>query len=69
MHPNLFLACQLPNNRMGDQIFVQFIQAIAGRMWFFQYGRMEMGFTGADAYFKVRHLSNARCGAAQGLSL
>ncbi|KAK4703779.1 hypothetical protein P7C70_g2443, partial [Phenoliferia sp. Uapishka_3] len=51
VHPNLFLACQLPNSRHGDQLFFQFLTAIASKMWYFQYGRFQMGFTGSNAFW------------------
>ncbi|KAL8292604.1 hypothetical protein RQP46_001216 [Phenoliferia psychrophenolica] len=51
VHPGLFVTCQLPNNRIGEQLFFQFTIAISGKMWYYQYGRMQIGFTGANAYW------------------
>ncbi|GAA5868832.1 hypothetical protein JCM1840_005136 [Sporobolomyces johnsonii] len=52
VHPNLFLAAQLPNHRHGEQLFVQFVSAAAGRMWYYQYGRFQMGFLGSESFWK-----------------
>lgn len=49
---HLFLAGQLPNNRHGEQLFVQLVTAIANRMWYFTRGRFSMGFVGAESYWK-----------------
>ncbi|GAA5941654.1 hypothetical protein JCM1841_006918 [Sporobolomyces salmonicolor] len=52
VHPNLFLAAQVPNHRHGEQLFVQFVSAAAGRMWYYQYGRFQMGFLGSESFWK-----------------
>ncbi|GAA5878452.1 hypothetical protein JCM16303_002087 [Sporobolomyces ruberrimus] len=49
---HLFLSGQLPNNRHGEQLFVQLVTAIAHKMWYFQKGRFSMGFIGSEHYFK-----------------
>ncbi|GAA5960736.1 hypothetical protein JCM3765_007310 [Sporobolomyces pararoseus] len=49
---HLFLAGQLPNNRHGEQLFVQLVTAIASRMWYFTRGRFSMGFIGSENYWK-----------------
>ncbi|GAA5980243.1 hypothetical protein JCM5350_000885 [Sporobolomyces pararoseus] len=49
---HLFLAGQLPNNRHGEQLFVQLVTAIASRMWYFTRGRFSMGFVGSENYWK-----------------
>ena len=57
------MACQLPNSRIGEQLFFQFMIAIAGKMWYYQYGRMGIGFTGPNSYWGVSPLDprfNAR---------
>lgn len=54
MHPKLFFAAQLPSSSYGQQLFVQLVSAIAGQMWYFQKGRMQMGFLGPEALWKVR---------------
>lgn len=54
VHPNLFLACQSPNTRHGEQLFYQFLAASATKMWLYQYGRFESGFLGPDAFWDVR---------------
>ncbi|GAA5981801.1 hypothetical protein JCM10908_004613 [Rhodotorula pacifica] len=46
VHPNFFFSGQLPNTVFGQQLFVQLVSAIAGHMWYFQKGRMQMGFLG-----------------------
>ncbi|GAA5870308.1 hypothetical protein JCM3774_004637 [Rhodotorula dairenensis] len=46
VHPNFFFSGQLPNTVFGQQLFVQLVSAIAGHMWYFQRGRMQMGFLG-----------------------
>ncbi|GAA6018580.1 hypothetical protein JCM11491_006451 [Sporobolomyces phaffii] len=51
-NPHLFLAGQLPNNRHGEQLFVQLVTAISNRMWYFTKGRFSMGFVGAENYWK-----------------
>ncbi|KAM0748365.1 S-adenosyl-L-methionine-dependent methyltransferase [Meredithblackwellia eburnea MCA 4105] len=51
VHPNLFLACQLPHTRHGEQLFVQFLLTSAGKMWYYQYGRFQMGYLGPDEYW------------------
>jgi len=53
VHPNLFLACQLPNTRFGEQLFVQFMSTSASKMWLWQKGRFQMGFNGPDAFWTV----------------
>lgn len=55
VHPNLFMACQMPNTRHGEQLFVQFLSTSANRMWLWQKGRFQMGFLGADAFWTVSH--------------
>ncbi len=54
VHPNLFLACQMPNTRFGEQLFVQFMSTSASKMWLWQKGRFQMGFNGPDAFWTVR---------------
>ncbi|GAA5946009.1 hypothetical protein JCM10213_005447 [Rhodosporidiobolus nylandii] len=49
VHPNLFLSAQLPNNTYGNLMFVQMLSAAAGEMWLYQYGRISMGFLGAES--------------------
>ncbi|ORY92394.1 S-adenosyl-L-methionine-dependent methyltransferase [Leucosporidium creatinivorum] len=51
VHPNFFLAAQLPNNQHGQQLFVQFLATTAGQMWLWRYGRFQMGFLGASAFW------------------
>ncbi|KPV75450.1 uncharacterized protein RHOBADRAFT_43955 [Rhodotorula graminis WP1] len=52
VHPKLFFAAQLPSSSYGQQLFVQLVSAIAGQMWYFQKGRMQMGFLGPEALWK-----------------
>ncbi|KAK4051232.1 hypothetical protein OIV83_003054 [Microbotryomycetes sp. JL201] len=52
IHDNFFLACQLPNIRHGEQLFVQFLSTLAGRMWLWKLGRFRMGFLGATSFFQ-----------------
>ncbi|GAA5944919.1 RNA polymerase specificity factor [Sporobolomyces koalae] len=51
-HNQLFLAGQIPNNRHGEQLFVQLVTQIASRMWLFTRGRFSMGFVGSENYWK-----------------
>lgn len=53
VHPNFFLAAQLPNNQHGQQLFVQFLATTAGQMWLWRYGRFQMGFLGASVFWDV----------------
>ncbi|KAK4056030.1 hypothetical protein OIO90_003025 [Microbotryomycetes sp. JL221] len=51
VHDNFFLACQMPNHRHGEQLFVQFLSTTAGRMWLWKLGRFRMGFIGSVPFF------------------
>ncbi|GAA6002351.1 hypothetical protein JCM10207_001077 [Rhodosporidiobolus poonsookiae] len=51
-HPNLFFSAQFPNSIYGNLMCIQLLSAISGEMWFYQYGRLQMGFTGADSFWK-----------------
>ncbi|KAM0787522.1 hypothetical protein ACM66B_003593 [Microbotryomycetes sp. NB124-2] len=51
VHDSFFLACQLPNIRHGEQLFVQFLSTLAGRMWLWKLGRFRMGFLGSAPFF------------------
>lgn len=59
VHPNLFLACQMPNTRFGEQLFVQFMSTSANKMWLWQKGRFQMGFNGPDAFWTVSHAATS----------
>ncbi|GAA6050191.1 hypothetical protein JCM3770_000446 [Rhodotorula araucariae] len=52
VHPTLFFAAQIPGTSYGQQLFVQLVSAIAGQMWYFQKGRMQMGFVGPEVLWK-----------------
>ncbi|GAA6042294.1 hypothetical protein JCM8097_000621 [Rhodosporidiobolus ruineniae] len=52
VHPNLFLSAQLPSNVYGNLMFVQMVSAIAGRMWYYQYGRFELGVMAPDTFLQ-----------------
>ncbi|GJN89254.1 hypothetical protein Rhopal_002233-T1 [Rhodotorula paludigena] len=43
---------QIPSTVYGQQLFVQLVSAIAGEMWYFQKGRMQMGFLGSETLWK-----------------
>ncbi|GAA5838940.1 hypothetical protein JCM11251_003743 [Rhodosporidiobolus azoricus] len=48
VHPNLFVSAQLPNNAYGNLMFVQMVAAVFGKMWLYQYGRIQLGFLGPE---------------------
>lgn len=56
VHPKLFFAGHIPSNSYGQQLFVQLVAAMAGQMWYFQKGRMQMGFLGPEALWQVRRV-------------
>jgi hypothetical protein len=54
VHPNLFVSAQIPNNTYGRLMCIQMITAIAGEMWYYQYGRVQIGMLGAAPLWNVR---------------
>ncbi|SNX84896.1 related to MTF1 - mitochondrial RNA polymerase specificity factor [Melanopsichium pennsylvanicum] len=51
LSPLMFFA-QLPNTVYGEQLFAQIITAIAGRIWLFRHGRIQLGFICGESLAK-----------------
>lgn len=53
VHPNLFLACQLPNTRYGEQLLYQFLATSPAKMWLYRYGRFASGYLGPQTFLSA----------------